>query len=144
MKDAFTLGWGKVRRFLLVSIRPGKVERKLQLRRGSCSRCGTSCKLLFQCPALDESDGETRCLIYNDRPGVCGLFPLDTQDLAERDIVNPSVPCGYNFVEERTSISPEDHRRLYSDRRSIRGTLNLIRYFTLGLGKPDPSGKGRR
>lgn len=91
--------WGKIRRFLYVSFARGEVRRKLDLRRGACTRCGACCKLLFRCPAYDETGGQPKCLIYNDRPGVCGLFPLDEADLRDRNIVMPEVSCGFYFAE---------------------------------------------
>jgi len=92
--------WGKLRRAWLIAFRKKKVEEKLALRRGACSRCGACCKILFRCPAYDDSNGEPKCLIYNDRPGVCGLFPLDPADLRERDIVMPGTKCGYYFADK--------------------------------------------
>src|SRR5687768_563202 len=89
-----TMGWGKVRRAFLIAFRKKRVEEKLDRRRGACSRCGACCKIMFRCPAYDDSDGNPKCLIYNDRPGVCSLFPLDEKDLRERDIVMPGTKCG--------------------------------------------------
>lgn len=110
----------------------------MERRRGECNRCGASCKLLFQCPAFDDSDGSPKCLIYNDRPGVCGLFPIDERDIAERNLVNPSQPCGYTFVKERLPIAKSDRKLLYNGRRfSLRGSLNIVRYMILGKGKPN-------
>ena len=100
LKDRLTLGIGKLRRLWMVAFSKRTVEAKLARRRGACSRCGACCKLLFQCPAYDESDGNPKCLIYNDRPGVCGLFPLDEQDLAERDIIMPDKKCGFFFSDD--------------------------------------------
>lgn len=94
---------GKLRRFLLVSFARGKVRRKLERREGSCARCGTCCKLLLRCPALVESNGIYKCLIYDDRPGVCGLFPLDEKDIEERNIIRSDIPCGYSFFSDPKS-----------------------------------------
>lgn len=94
------LVWGKIRRAYLIAFRKGRVVEKLSRRRGACTRCGACCRILFQCPAYDDSDGNPKCLIYNDRPGVCGLFPLDEADLRERDIVMPEKKCGYWFEDE--------------------------------------------
>lgn len=92
--------WGKIRRAWLIAFRKDRVKEKLALRRGACSRCGACCKILFNCPAYDDSDGNPKCLIYNDRPGVCGLFPLDPADLRERDLVMRGTKCGYYFVDK--------------------------------------------
>jgi hypothetical protein len=91
--------WGKVRRGFLIAFRKKRVLEKLERRRGACHRCGACCKIVFRCPAYDDSNGEPRCLIYNDRPGVCGLFPLDEKDLAERNVVMPDKKCGYFFED---------------------------------------------
>jgi hypothetical protein len=91
---------GKLRRVFLIKFRKRRVEEKLERRRGACSRCGACCKLLFNCPAYDDSDGSPKCLVYNDRPGVCGLFPLDEKDLRERDFVSPDKKCGFWFEDE--------------------------------------------
>jgi hypothetical protein len=107
--------WGKLRRFFLVGVRKKKVLDMLSRRHGACNRCGACCKLLFQCPAYDESDGEPRCLIYNDRPGVCGLFPLDERDLADRDLVMPEQPCGFFFVDHLHAVAGKTRDLRYPD-----------------------------
>jgi hypothetical protein len=100
LRQAAVLTWGKIRRFCLIAFRKKKVQEKLHYRRGACHRCGACCKILFQCPAYDDSDGNPKCLIYNDRPGVCGLFPLDEKDLRDRNTVMPELPCGFYFVDK--------------------------------------------
>jgi len=102
------MGWGKVRRTFLVKFRKGRVIEKLDRRRGACTRCGACCKIMFKCPAYDDSDGNPKCLIYNDRPGVCSLFPLDEKDLRDRDIVMPDKKCGFYFDD---GPRPEGERR---------------------------------
>src|SRR5688572_2143004 len=97
LRQSIALAVGKIRRALLVNLRHKRVEEKLERRRGACSRCGACCKLLFNCPAYDDSDGSPKCLVYNDRPGVCGLFPMDEKDLRERDIIMPDKKCGFWF-----------------------------------------------
>jgi hypothetical protein len=99
LRQMAAMSWGKIRRAFLIGFRKKRVLEKLDRRRGACSRCGACCKILFQCPAYDDSDGSPKCLIYNDRPGVCGLFPLDEKDLRERNIVMPEKPCGFYFAE---------------------------------------------
>jgi hypothetical protein len=98
-RDSMAMSWGKVRRAFLIAFRKKRVVEKLGRRRGACTRCGACCKILFNCPAYDDSDGNPKCLIYNDRPGVCGLFPLDEKDLRDRDFVMPSKKCGYYFED---------------------------------------------
>jgi hypothetical protein len=99
LRQSAAMAWGKVRRAFLIAFRKKRVLEKLDRRRGACSRCGACCKILFDCPAYDDSDGSPKCLIYNDRPGVCGLFPLDEKDLKDRDIVMPDKPCGFYFAD---------------------------------------------
>lgn len=120
--------WGKVRRAWLIAFQKKKVLDKLALRRGACSRCGACCKILFKCPAYDESSGEPRCLIYNDRPGVCGLFPLDPADLRERNIVMPGTKCGYYFADEPKPIAQEVRWGPPPGAKSF-GTLQILKAF---------------
>ena len=93
----FQLSFGKFRRGFLITFARGSVREKLAERTGHCNRCGACCKILFKCPAYDDSDGVPKCLAYNSKPGVCSLFPFDKRDLNDRDIVMPEVPCGFDF-----------------------------------------------
>ncbi len=99
LSDFAAMGWGKVRRAFLIAFRKKRVIEKLDRRRGECSRCGACCKILFRCPAYDDADGNPKCLIYDDRPGVCSLFPLDEKDLRERNAVMPGTKCGFYFED---------------------------------------------
>ena len=99
IRDSAAMFWGKVRRTFLIKFRKRRVDEMLSYRRGACSRCGACCKLLLKCPAYDDSDGTPKCLVYNDRPGVCGLFPLDAKDLRERNMVMPERECGFTFAD---------------------------------------------
>jgi hypothetical protein len=104
------MGWGKLRRIFTIAFRREQVLEMLDRRRGACSRCGACCKLMFQCPAYEEKDGNPRCLVYNDRPGVCGLFPLDERDLRERDFVMPHKSCGFWFEDLKPGEEPRRFR----------------------------------
>src|SRR5262249_61978057 len=77
-------------------------------RLGNPPRGGAFCKIMFKCPAYDDADGNPKCLIYNDRPGVCSLFPLDEKDLRDRDIVMAGRKCGFYFED---APRPEGERR---------------------------------
>lgn len=99
LREYALMGWGKLRRSFLVTFRKRRVVEKLDRRRGACTRCGACCKIMFKCPAYDDSDGNPKCLIYNDRPGVCSLFPLDEKDLRDRDIVMSGKKCGFYFED---------------------------------------------
>jgi hypothetical protein len=149
LRQKWAMGWGKLRRAFYVSFRREKVLGLLSRRRGACSRCGACCKLLLQCPAYEEKDGNPRCLVYDDRPGVCGLFPLDERDLRERDIVMPHRMCGFWF-ENGAKADPANFReampvrwgpskRKSSDgsRRFLTGVWAIIWTF---FHKPPPFG----
>ena len=128
--QAALMVWGKIRRAWLIAFRKKTVLEKLSRRHGGCTRCGACCKILFKCPAYDDSNGEPKCLIYNDRPGVCGLFPLDPKDLRERDIVMPGTKCGYWFDGAQKEIRAESVRwgpPPGSDGNRKIGTLQIIR-----------------
>jgi len=99
LRQSAVLCWGKLRRAFLVRFQRKRVQRMLERRRGHCLRCGACCKLLIRCPAYDESGGMPRCRLYDNRPGACGLFPLDESDLRDRDIVQPRTKCGYTFSD---------------------------------------------
>lgn len=144
------MGWGKIRRAFLIAFRKQRVVEKLDRRRGACSRCGACCKIMFQCPAYDDSDGNPKCLIYNDRPGVCSLFPLDEKDLRERDIVMPGTKCGFYFEDTpKPEGSPEREsmplrwgppKRQPGEKRPVGvGTFAILRSF---LFKPKLNGNG--
>ena len=143
LPDLFSMGWGKVRRVFLIAFRKKRVIAKLNRRRGACTRCGACCKILFKCPAYDESDGNPKCLIYDDRPGVCSLFPLDEKDLRDRNIVMPGTKCGFYFehgsrseVERRETMplrwGPSKNRGANNGKsRIVTGTFAILWSFFL-------------
>lgn len=146
LRHAPGLVWGKIRRAFLIAFRKKAVEESLSLRRGACSRCGACCKILFKCPAYDDSNGEPKCLVYNDRPGVCGLFPLDPRDLRDRDLVMPEKKCGFWFANSaaprRADAAPVRWGPpKSSDGRRRIGTFAIIKaFFKKPQAKPDPGG----
>jgi len=91
------LGWGKIRRVILVYLMPGIVRKSLAQRHGECRRCGACCQLMAVCPALDRTNGMPVCRKYDSRGRVCKLFPLDERDLKDRDKVDPEHKCGFSF-----------------------------------------------
>jgi len=96
----FRLLMGKVRRFFYIFFRPGYVEYWRARRRGSCRNCGACCQLAHRCPHLKRRpDGSTYCAIYPLRPPNCRAFPIDPQDLRDRDIIMPQTPCGFYFEQ---------------------------------------------
>ncbi|HEX8846235.1 MAG TPA: YkgJ family cysteine cluster protein [Pyrinomonadaceae bacterium] len=91
---------GKLRRLVRAKFRKQEVIESLALRRGECNRCGACCEILFKCPFLKKyDDGTTTCGIYEDRPNVCRLFPIDKRDLAE---VRGS--CSFYFIEKPVKL----------------------------------------
>jgi hypothetical protein len=137
-KQCLAMGWGKLRRSFLIAFRKDRVVEKLERRRGACSRCGACCKLLFNCPAYDENDGNPKCVIYNDRPGVCGLFPLDEKDLRERDFVMADKKCGFWFEDgPRPEQLPAVTNLRWGPSRAGSGTIAILK--TIIAGKPAPA-----
>ncbi len=86
--------WGMVRRFYLTHFRQDYVEAQKERRQGECARCGTCCKIVFDCPYLEE---DNECTVYEDRALQCRAFPIDERDIEE-------VPeCEFYFPpEDRT------------------------------------------
>jgi hypothetical protein len=151
LREFTSMGLGKLRRAFLIAFRKKRVVEKLDRRRGACSRCGACCKIMFKCPAYDETDGDPKCLIYNDRPGVCSLFPLDEKDLRDRNVVMPGTKCGFYFEdgpksegERRESMplrwGPEKVAAADGGRpRATSGTLAILWSF---ISKPSANGNG--
>jgi hypothetical protein len=93
--------WGRVRRFLLNTLRPGYVETRLAQRHGACRRCGACCQLGSRCGDLHFAEGLAACACYGDgRPLNCRTFPITATDLADRDLILPEQPCGYFWVAQ--------------------------------------------
>lgn len=118
LAERAAMAWGKVRRFALITIFKKRAAADLARRRGACTNCGACCKILFKCPAFEETPAGGWCTIYNDRPGVCALFPINEKDLRERDVVMPERRCGYSFA-------PADARE--PDLEQIEGPLRALK-----------------
>jgi hypothetical protein len=93
---------GALRRFYLNTFRPAYVREQLSRRQGECLRCGACCHLGHlgngKCLRLRPlPDGGTTCLFYNCRTSNCRTFPIDPRDLADRDLIAPTLPCGYHW-----------------------------------------------
>lgn len=120
---------GKVRRFVKSTFLKGATLRDLSKRKGFCNRCGACCKLVFKCPAYKEENGEGMCLIYNDRPGVCALYPLDIKDIQELKKTMPHVKCDYYFGDESSDLRlmSELKQRIFGiqQRQSVKGTVKI-------------------
>ena len=97
LENAFHQFLGKSRRFLYSIFGNGYVARQLERRQGECKRCGACCKLLLDCPFLDDSTSPCQCRIYDHTSPNCTIFPLDERDLVDRDRILPHMPCGYYF-----------------------------------------------
>ena len=81
--------WGMVRRFYLTHFRPAYVEKQKERRQGECARCGTCCKIVFDCPYLEE---DNECTVYEERALQCRAFPIDERDLEEVPECEHSFP----------------------------------------------------
>jgi hypothetical protein len=106
IRSRLILGWGKLRRLYLVTLRPGYVRRSLERRVGHCNRTGACCRLMFTCPLLDERTVPVLCSIHSSKPPVCRTFPIDERDLRDRDLVMPDRPCGFSFVPAERADLP--------------------------------------
>jgi len=83
----------KLRRLVLVHLKPGYVKKQQTLRNGKCNQCGKCCALFIKCPMLKD-DG--LCTVYGKyRPKVCKVYPVDHRDIEEIKTLGGS--CGYNF-----------------------------------------------
>ena len=92
---------GKLRRFALTTVSEEYIAKMQALRMGECLRCGLCCKLLFECPFLQNlPDGTGRCRIHGRKPDNCAFFPIDERDLRERDSLGAKTPCGYRFRQD--------------------------------------------
>ena len=105
------LGWGKFRRFCYSAFATEYVAHQVNKRQGECNRCGACCKLLYNCPYLDDSVAPCECKFYHRTFANCRLFPLDERDIADRDIVSPDVPCGYRFPKPDRAAKHGDNGR---------------------------------
>jgi len=97
IRDRAVLAWGKMRRFYLGAFGNGYLAKQMRERKGECSRCGACCKLMYNCPFLDESGEITRCRIYGLPIPNCKMFPVDERDIRDRNLVMPDSTCGYYF-----------------------------------------------
>lgn len=126
LRDKVRLAWGKLRRIVLISVFQRTVNQHIDRRRGACNRSGVCCKLLIRCPAYDDSTGEPRCLAYNDRPGVCSLFPLDERDIRDRNIMEPNIPCGFRFIKKAIEGNGNGRKNIRLPWQSEVGPLGLF------------------
>jgi hypothetical protein len=83
---------------LLHWFRPGYIRRSHAARQGSCLRCGTCCRLTVACPHVCTEEGLASCARHKrTRLPNCVNFPIDPRDLADRDRIAPTVPCGFSW-----------------------------------------------
>ncbi|MBI4245386.1 MAG: hypothetical protein HY606_14955 [Planctomycetes bacterium] len=72
------------------------------------------------------------CLIYNDRPGVCALYPIDQNDIKELKKTMPQYKCDYYFdgVLDHNANREVDKlfTEVYSKKRksTLKGTLKIL------------------
>lgn len=98
LRQKWQLWRGSFRRHFLRRFRKAYVAAQEAKRKGSCLRCGACCHLSL-CPWRKEIDGLPGCRIYAHRSGNCWVFPIDKQDLADRDLLLPDRPCGFYFED---------------------------------------------
>ena len=92
---------GRVRRLYLNVLRRRYVQASLARRVGECRRCGACCQMGLRCRHLTYEGALSACRLYDKyRSSNCRNFPIDERDLADRDLVAPSVPCGFRFVRK--------------------------------------------
>jgi len=85
------LGYGKLRRFVLVHFNRRYVQSQLLQRKGKCSQCGYCCRLIFPCTMLTRGG---LCRVYSGRRWlVCKIFPIDDRDLD--DVKSAGGRCEY-------------------------------------------------
>ena len=100
---------GKLRRIKLTTLNRSFVEDQLSKRRGECARCSACCRFLFKCPFLvPDGDNGWKCAVHQHRSRVCASFPIDDRDIAERDLLMPSRPCGFSFDDDDGHTTPPD------------------------------------
>lgn len=93
-----TLLKGKLRRLFYTTFHKDYVEYSLHLRGSACGRSGACCRLGYPCPNLGHTDvGLPYCKIHEHRPENCRIFPLDWQDIEERNLIVKDQPCGYDI-----------------------------------------------
>ena len=119
------MAWGKIRRLFLSNLFHRRAAVDMARRRGHCNNCGACCQILFKCPAFKKTDSGGWCTIYDDRPGVCALFPINEKDLRERDIVMPDRSCGFYFVkDDRGLFQPREGK---PDTAMVKETLRKLK-----------------
>jgi hypothetical protein len=99
---------GTARRLFLNVFRPGYVRASLARRLGECRRCGACCQLVCRCAFFRDDDGMPSCTLYAIRPPNCSNFPIDPRDLADRDLVSPSIPCGFWWPQPEKGKEPSN------------------------------------
>jgi len=91
------LALGKARRFYIHTFNRDYIRRNRGRVRGECRRCGACCTLMFDCPFLHNSNEVAHCIRHETRPRNCRVFPIDEQDIKDRDLVSRNGPCGFHF-----------------------------------------------
>jgi Fe-S-cluster containining protein len=124
---------GKLRRLFYTTFHKDYVEHSLQLRHSSCGRTGVCCRLGYPCPNLGVNpSGTPYCKIHEHRPQNCRIFPLDWQDVQDRNLIAPHEPCGYeippkevNNFQKFQQLKKEQKKRLHTQKKNLKGKANL-------------------
>ncbi|MBF0310708.1 MAG: hypothetical protein HQL56_14390 [Magnetococcales bacterium] len=105
---------GKIRRYFKTrNLNPEELDAFAARRSGNCQMCGACCKLLFECPMLDEAN---MCRIYTSpvRPRACQAFPMNDADLEDVRLA-AGLQCGFAF-----SKAPVYNTRDLNGRRVVK------------------------
>lgn len=99
LRARLNLWAGRPRRLFYCLFRKGYIKANHARRRGECQRCGACCQLGSRCHHLFyDEHGLSACKVYGRRISPnCVMYPIDEQDLADRDVVLPDKPCGFWF-----------------------------------------------
>ena len=114
---------GVHRRLHLNWFRPDYIRASLLHRIGECQRCGACCQLGWRCHYLQkDAKGIPSCRIHTGRrPPNCHAFPIDQRDIADRNLISPTVPCGFSWAQPNEQSSCKSIKPSRNGRRFRRG-----------------------
>lgn len=98
--NKFLQGKGVIRRFFLGHFNKKYVNSQRLNRHGECKNCGVCCRFVIKCPMLYQDDaGKYLCKIHNRKPSNCNIFPINEEDIKDRNTILNSGSCGYAFYK---------------------------------------------
>ncbi|MEK7484642.1 MAG: hypothetical protein AABZ60_09970 [Planctomycetota bacterium] len=123
-RTRFLLVKGKIRRLFYTTFHKDYVEHCLNLRKSGCGRSGICCRLGYTCPNLGHTDNNLPyCKIHEHRPQNCRIFPLDWEDIRDRDLIANGEPCGYS-IPSREENSFHKFRKIKKQLKLQKGLGN--------------------